>query len=120
MQQRYPSRHPQQQWGPQHHGGQMHQMPPYHGGPIQQTPPSYMPHPAQAQYMQTDYMTRQISIEEAIQIGREQMPGQVVKVELERKGGRLIYEVDIISTQGPKYEVKIDATTGEVIEVELD
>jgi len=69
------------------------------------------------QYQQ---MHRQITMEEAIGISREQMPGQVVKAELESKHGRLIYEVDIVSTQGPKYEVKVDANTGEVIEVELD
>ncbi|HLQ97945.1 MAG TPA: PepSY domain-containing protein [Candidatus Dormibacteraeota bacterium] len=70
--------------------------------------------------MQPQNMQRQISIEDAIQIAREQMPGQVVKAELERKGGQLIYEVDVISAEGVKYEVKINANTGEVIEVELD
>jgi|SRR5690625_707013 len=70
--------------------------------------------------MHPQNMQRQISIEDAIQIAREQMPGQVVKAELERKGGQLIYEVDVISAEGVKYEVKINANTGEVIEVELD
>lgn len=65
-------------------------------------------------------MPRQIAMEDAMGIAREQVQGQVVKVELERKGGVLIYEVDIVNSQGVKYEVKIDATTGAVLEIELD
>lgn len=65
-------------------------------------------------------MYRQITIEEAIRIARQQVPGEVVKVELERKGPRLIYEVDIVTSQGVKYEVEMDARTGEVLEVEID
>src|SRR5699024_4607941 len=61
------------------------------------------------QQQELQQMNRQISIEDAIRIGREQVPGQVVKAELERKGGRLIYEVDVVTNQGVKYEVKIDA-----------
>lgn len=72
------------------------------------------PHPHEQQ------MSRQLTIEDAIGIARGQVEGQVVQAELERRGSRLIYEVDIISNQGAKYEVKVDATTGEVIEVELD
>ncbi|HLS35962.1 MAG TPA: PepSY domain-containing protein [Bacillota bacterium] len=74
---------------------------PYHQGP---------PH----------YFSRQLQIEDAIQIARRQVPGEVVSAELERRKGRVYYEVDIVSTEGPVYEVKVDAMTGEVLEVELD
>lgn len=86
--------------------------------PNQQHAQQYYPDHQNMQHQQTMY--RQISIEDAINIAREQIQGQVVKVELERKGGRLIYEVDIVNPQGVKYEVKIDANTGAVLEVELD
>lgn len=69
---------------------------------------------------QSREMYRQIMIEDAIDIARKQVPGQVVQAELENKSGRLIYEVDVITSESVKYEVKIDANTGEVIEVELD
>lgn len=65
-------------------------------------------------------MNRQLLIEDAIQIARAQVPGEVVSAELEREKGRLIFEIDIVSTQGPVYEVKVDALTGEVLSVELD
>lgn len=63
---------------------------------------------------------RRITIEEAMNIALQQVPGEVVKVERETKAGRSIYEVDIVTSQGVKYEVKIDINTGEVIEVEID
>jgi len=63
---------------------------------------------------------RQILIEDAIQIARAQVPGEVVSAELERRQGRLIYEIDIVSTEGPVYEVKADQMTGEILEIELD
>lgn len=73
---------------------------------------AYMPHHQQ--------MYRQIMIEDAIRISREQVPGQVVKAELESKNGRLIYEVEVVTAQGVKYEVKVDGNTGAVLEIELD
>lgn len=100
---------PYHQWVPPHTPRPMFQQPFSGGG--QQVP---MPHAQMA------HMERQISIEDAIGIARRQMEGQVVSAELERKSGRLIYEVEVISTEGPKYEIEIDAQTGEVIEIELD
>lgn len=77
-------------------------------------------YPGQANTHPQSQMYRQITIEDAIRIARERMPGEVVKVELEREHGRLVYEVEVISTQGPKYELDIDAMTGEIIEIKLD
>lgn len=63
---------------------------------------------------------RRITIEEAMSIALQQVPGEVVKVEKDTKAGRPIYEVDILTTQGIKYEVEIDINTGEVIDIEID
>ncbi|MEK3934608.1 PepSY domain-containing protein [Sporosarcina sp. FSL W7-1349] len=63
---------------------------------------------------------RRISLEQAISIAQEQVPGNVVKAELDYDDGRLIYEIDIRTAQGLKYEVKVDANTGQVIRVKLD
>ena len=63
---------------------------------------------------------RRISMVEAMNIALEQVPGQVVKIELDTKKGVLVYEVDIITSQGVKYEVVIDVDTGRIIEIELD
>lgn len=63
---------------------------------------------------------RRISIIEAINIAVEQVPGQVVQAELEHEKGMLVYEVDIVTAQGVKYEVIVDADNGTVLEVKLD
>jgi len=63
---------------------------------------------------------RRISMVEAINIALDQVPGEPVEAERKRKHGTLIYEVEIINEQGVKYEVDIDANSGNVISVELD
>ena len=63
---------------------------------------------------------RQISIQEAMNIALGRVPGQVVKVELDQENGMWVYEVDIITPQGVKYEVEVDINTGAIIKVEVD
>ncbi|MGN7407902.1 PepSY domain-containing protein [Sporosarcina sp. SAFN-010] len=63
---------------------------------------------------------RMISIEEAMMIALQQVPGHVVKAELEYDGGSVIYEIEIRSRDGQKYEVKVDANSGKVLKVKLD
>lgn len=64
--------------------------------------------------------SRQISIEDAMNLAQEQVPGQIVKVELDTQNGAWIYEVDIITPQGIEYEVEIDINTGRIISVMPD
>lgn len=61
-----------------------------------------------------------ISIEDAMDIAMEQLPGEVIKVELDTENGRLVYEVDIITAQGIKYEIEIDAQTGRIVNIKRD
>lgn len=61
-----------------------------------------------------------ISIEEAMMIALQQVPGHVVKAELEYDHGAVIYEIDIRTSDGQKYEVKIDANSGNVLRVKPD
>ncbi|MEN9226499.1 MAG: PepSY domain-containing protein [Thermostichus sp. HHBFW_bins_43] len=56
-----------------------------------------------------------IRIEEAIQIARSAVPNAVIKeVELEREDGRLVWEVEFTND----IEVKIDATTGDILDID--
>jgi len=66
------------------------------------------------------YDFRQISMPEAMTIAQGLVPGRVVKIELEQEHGMWVYELDIITSQGAKYEVKVDINTGEIVKVELD
>ena len=45
---------------------------------------------------------------------------QLVKAELDYDDGMLIYEIDIRTAEGYKYEVKVDANTGAISRVKLD
>lgn len=63
---------------------------------------------------------RRISIYDAMAAANDQVPGDIVKVELEREQGVLVYEVEIVTAEGVKYEIDVDVNTGEVLNVQLD
>jgi uncharacterized membrane protein YkoI len=45
---------------------------------------------------------------------------RVIEIELERDGGRLIYEFELIAPDGRILEAEVDARTGAIIEVEAE
>ncbi|NVZ70177.1 PepSY domain-containing protein [Pseudomonas costantinii] len=48
-------------------------------------------------------------------------PGATITdTELDHKAGRLVYEVDLTDTTGKKWDVKLDAKTGDVLENKQD
>jgi uncharacterized membrane protein YkoI len=53
-------------------------------------------------------------------IANQQVPGDVIKVELEQEKIGLIYEIKILTGTGRVREVKIDARTGKVMKIEDD
>ncbi len=60
-----------------------------------------------------------IPVEEAIQIARFAVPNAVIReveFELERRLGRWVWEVEFTNN----LEVKIDATTGDIIDIDMD
>ena len=57
---------------------------------------------------------------QAMNIALQRVPGQVVKAELDYDDGMLLYEIDIRTAEGHKYEVIVDANTGAVLRVKLD
>lgn len=56
---------------------------------------------------------------QAAEIALQSIPGTVVDIDLEDDDGMLIYEVDIIAGNR-RYEVIINAYTGEVLGVDYD
>jgi uncharacterized membrane protein YkoI len=50
----------------------------------------------------------------------EKFTGDVVEIELERKRGIWVYEIEIISTDGRVRDIDVDGRTGEVITIEFD
>src|SRR5271166_82379 len=57
-------------------------------------------------------------LEEIMPILRQRSPGEVAQIELEREHGAWIYEFKVINPAGRLLEIRIDAATGGVIEVE--
>lgn len=46
--------------------------------------------------------------------------GDVVEIELERKKGKWVYEIEIIDTDGHVREIDVDGKTAEVLTIELE
>jgi len=61
-----------------------------------------------------------ISLRRALEIAIQQVPGEVLKVELEREEGRAVYEIKILAQNGRVRKVSLDARDGDVVEIEDD
>ena len=62
--------------------------------------------------------TAKVTIQDAIKTASEKMAGTVIEAELERKHGKIIWEVEIMRADGKVTEVHIDAASGAVIDTE--
>lgn len=61
-----------------------------------------------------------ISMDEAIKIAQEEAPHAFfVEVELDEDDGRVMYEIDMLDDEF-KYELDIDASTGEIVDIEKE
>jgi len=58
------------------------------------------------------------SLDDVTAVASKALPGQVIKVEVERSHGVLVYEFKIIGTNGRIREIKINAKTLDVLEIE--
>ena len=61
-----------------------------------------------------------LSLEKISQLAKSHKPGEILEVELEKKHGRYIYEVEILDTGSQVWELKLDAKTGQLLKLELD
>ena len=62
-----------------------------------------------------------MSLTAILDIAAKREPGTVIAVELEtQRNGRLIYEIDVITDDGRRRELQIDARKGEILSVEDD
>jgi uncharacterized membrane protein YkoI len=59
-------------------------------------------------------------LEKIIERARAEKPGDVLETEFDRKNGRYVYEVEIVDEAGQVWEIKLDASTGALIEIERD
>lgn len=61
-----------------------------------------------------------LPLEKILAIATQQVPGDVIEVELEDEKRMLIYEIKILTGTGRVREVKIDARNGKVLSIEDD
>jgi uncharacterized membrane protein YkoI len=59
-----------------------------------------------------------IRIDQAIKTASEEVQGTVVEAELEKKHGKIVWEVEVVTAENKVMEVHIDADSGAVIDVE--
>lgn len=73
-----------------------------------------------------DAVLRAVQRDELMPLGRvldilrTERQGEVVEIELDVDDGRVIYDFDVLTSEGRLYAVAIDAVTGQVVEVELE
>lgn len=61
-----------------------------------------------------------LPLENILDIVRQQRPGRVMEVELEKSHSRYVYEIEIVDDNGKVWELKIDAGDGSLISREQD
>lgn len=59
-----------------------------------------------------------VTIDQALKIALEKVSGKVIEAELETKHNKLVWEVEVVTSDKKVMEVHINADTGAVIDVE--
>jgi len=59
-----------------------------------------------------------VTIEQAIKTASDKVAGTVIEAELEKKHNKIVWEVEVLTSENKAMEVHIDAETGDVIDVE--
>jgi hypothetical protein len=61
-----------------------------------------------------------LSLEKISRLAKSYKPGEILEVELEKKHGRYVYEVEILDKYSQVWELKLDAKSGQLLKMELD
>lgn len=61
-----------------------------------------------------------LPLETILEKARDQDFHRVLEVELEKKHGRLVYELEMLDANGRVWELRFDATTGRLMEKEVE
>jgi uncharacterized membrane protein YkoI len=74
-------------------------------------------------YREARHLTRIgeiLPLQEILKSIQSERRGRVLEVELERKGPRYVYEIEILDEQGVVWEYKVDAVNGQIVNSELE
>ncbi|HEY7840439.1 MAG TPA: PepSY domain-containing protein [Gammaproteobacteria bacterium] len=61
-----------------------------------------------------------LPLEQILERTKQEFPGRVIEIELDKEDGRYVYELEIVDPEGRVWELEIDAATGELIEKERE
>ena len=61
-----------------------------------------------------------LPLETILKKARSVQPGKILEVELEKEHGLLIYEIELLTTDGNVFELKINAKTAELLSTEKE
>ena len=61
-----------------------------------------------------------VTMDQAVAIATQAVPGSASKAEFENEDGKLIWEVEVVGANQQVYDFKIDATSGKVLKQKLD
>ncbi|MCW8882476.1 MAG: PepSY domain-containing protein [Sedimenticola sp.] len=56
-----------------------------------------------------------MALEQILENIRDEYPGRLLEVKLEQEGDSVIYEVELLDSEGKVWELKLDAATGELL-----
>lgn len=56
-----------------------------------------------------------ITVDQAIKTATDKTPGVVIEAELEKKDGKVVWEVEVVTTEGKTAEIHVDADSGVVM-----
>lgn len=61
-----------------------------------------------------------LPLETILERAQQYQPGRLVEVEFDQQGERYIYEIEILSSKGSVWELKLDARTGQLLKHEQE
>ncbi|MED5509057.1 MAG: PepSY domain-containing protein [Pseudomonadota bacterium] len=61
-----------------------------------------------------------LPLEQVIESAMAVKPGQILETELDEDDGRYVYELEILDDRGQVWELELDASTAELLELESE
>lgn len=59
-----------------------------------------------------------LPLAEILERAQARYPGRVIQIELDDDDGRMVYEVELVTTDGRLIELELDAASGDILDVE--
>ncbi|TVO72499.1 PepSY domain-containing protein [Sedimenticola selenatireducens] len=61
-----------------------------------------------------------MALEQILENIRDEYPGRLLEVKLEQEDDRVIYEVELLDSEGKVWELELDAVTGKLLDRKQD